>query len=62
MINTRYLHYIPLEKRDNPYNDILVDIYYSYYGIKPTANQKIICIDGYMFNFSKHNLKIIDIN
>ena len=62
MINTRYLHYIPLEKRDNSYNDILVDIYYSYYGIKPTANQKIICIDGYMFNFSKHNLKIIDIN
>lgn len=61
MINTRYLHYIPLEKRDNSYNDILVDIYYSYYGIKPTANQKIICIDGYMFNFSKHNLKIIDI-
>ena len=62
MINTRYLHYIPLEKRDNSYNDILIDIYYSYYGIKPTANQKIICIDGYMFNFSKHNLKIIDIN
>ena len=48
--------------KDNAYNDVLVDIYYSYYGIKPTENQKIICIDGYMFNFSKHNLKIIDIN
>ncbi len=48
--------------KDNAYNDVLVDIYYTYYGIKPTENQKIICIDGYMFNFSKHNLKIIDIN
>ena len=56
-----YLEYIIANKRDNSYNDILVDIYYSYYGIKPTKNQKIICIDGHMFNFSKHNLKIIDI-
>ena len=56
-----YLEYLIANKRDNSYNDILVDIYYSYYGIKPTANQKIICIDGSMFNFSKHNLKIIDI-
>ena len=57
-----YLEYIIANKRDNTYNDILVDIYYSYYGIKPIENQKIICIDGYMFNFSKHNLKIIDID
>jgi glycosyltransferase involved in cell wall biosynthesis len=27
-----------------------------------TEKQKIICVDGCMFNISKHNLKIIDIN
>ena len=56
-----YLEYVIANNRDNAYNDILVDIYYSYHDMKPTEKQKIICIDGYMFNFSKHNLKIIDI-
>ena len=61
MFNMSYLEYIIENKRDNGYDDILVDIYHSYYGIKPTEKQKVICIDGYMFNFSKQNLKIIDI-
>jgi hypothetical protein len=56
-----YLEYIIEINRDNDYDDNLIDVYYSYYGIKPTEKQNIICIDGYMSNFVKHNLKIIDI-
>ncbi len=62
MINMSYLEYIIENKRDSGYNDILVDIYVSYYGGKPTENQKNTCIDGYMFNFSKHNLRKIDVS
>jgi len=43
------------------HKNLLADIYYFYNGIKPTEKQKIICVDGCMFNISKHNLKIIDI-
>ena len=56
-----YLEYIIANKRDNSYNDILVDIYYSYYGIKPTKTQKIICLNDNIFDLKKNNLKIIDI-
>ncbi len=54
------LEYLVANKPDNSCNDILVDIYYSCYGIKPTENQKIyvlmvICL------IVLNNLKIMDI-
>ena len=61
MINKSYLKYIPEEMREKLHYNLMVDVYYLYHGYKPTEKQKIICIDGHMFNFSKHNLKIIDI-
>ncbi len=61
MLNPLYMQYITDDKKEECYNNLLVDIYYFYYGIKPTEKQKLICIDGCMFNVSKHNLKIMDI-
>ena len=59
MINTRYLHYIPLEKRDETYKSMVEDIYYFYFGIKPKSNEKIICINAKRFDLNKSNLLII---
>ena len=61
MINTRYLHYIPLEKRDEVYKSLVRDIYYFYYGIKPNDYQTIKCINGNMYDLDKNNLVLIDI-
>ena len=59
MINTRYLHYIPVEKRDECYNSLVEDIYYFYFGIKPKPNEKIKCINGNKFDLNKNNLLLI---
>ena len=61
MINPLYMQYITDDKKEICHNNLLADIYYFYNGIKPTEKQKLICIDGCMFNVSKHNLKIMDI-
>lgn len=60
MINIRYLHYIPLEKRDKVYTSLVMDIYYFYYGIKPNDYQVIKCINGNMYDLDKNNLILID--
>jgi hypothetical protein len=39
-----YLEYIIESKREGGYYDILVDIYISYYGVKPTENQIYIYV------------------
>ncbi len=44
MINMSYLEYIIESKREGGYYDILVDIYISYYGVKPTENQIYIYV------------------
>ena len=59
MINIRYLYYIPLEKRDETYNSLVIDIYYFYYGIKPELNENIICINGNKYDLRKDNLLLI---
>ena len=59
MINTKYLHYIPLEKRDEIYKSMVEDIYYFYFGIKPKSNEKIKCINGNKFDLNKNNLLLI---
>jgi len=61
MINTKYLHYIPFEKRDEVYNSMVSDIYYFYYGIRPNNNQIIKCIDNNKFNLDKNNLILMNI-
>ncbi len=59
MINTRYLNYIPLGKREECYNSMVEDIYYFYFGIKPKKNEKIMCINGNKFDLNKNNLLIL---
>ena len=59
MINTRYLTYIPVEKREKCYNSMVEDIYYFYFGIKPKPNEKIICFNGNKFDLNKNNLLIL---
>ena len=59
MINTRYLNYIPVEKREECYNSMVEDIYYFYFGIKPILNEKIMCINGNKYDLNKNNLLIL---
>jgi hypothetical protein len=59
MINTRYLHYIPFENRDDIYHSLVKDIYFFYYGVKPNANENIICINGDKYDLRKDNLILI---
>ncbi len=61
MVYPLYMQYITDDKKEVCHKNLLADIYYFYNGIEPTEKQKIICVDGCMFNISKHNLKIIDI-
>ena len=43
MINQSYLQYIPKEDEEKLHYNLMVDVYYFYYGNKPTDNQKNIC-------------------
>ena len=40
MINPNYLKYIPDAKKDDIHNNLIIDVYYFYHGIKPNADQK----------------------
>ena len=62
MLNPSYIKYIPDDKIELCHYNLLVDVYYFYHGYKPTDKQKIICINDNIFDLSKHNLKIIDID
>ena len=53
MINIKYLHFIPLEKRDDVYKSLVEDIYYFYFGIKPNNDQTIKCMNGNMYDLDK---------
>jgi len=61
MINPNYLKYIPDAKKDDIHNNLIIDVYYFYHGIKPNANQKIICMNNNIFDLNKENLKLISI-
>ncbi len=61
MINIKYLDYIPFEKRDEVYKSMVNDVYYFYYGLRPKTNEKIICINGNIYDLDKNNLALIPI-
>ena len=61
MINQLYLQYIPEEKKEECYNSMIRDVYYFYYGIYPSNDQIIICINNNKFDLDKNNLKLISI-
>ena len=61
MINPNYLKYIPDDKKDELHRNLIIDVYYFYYGIKPNDNQKIICMNNNAFDLTKENLKLVNI-
>jgi len=62
MINQNYLKFIPDAKKDELHTNLIIDVYYFYYGIKPNANQKIICMNNNAFDLNKENLKLVNID
>jgi len=61
MINPNFLKYIPDDKKDEIYYNMIVDIYYFYNNIKPNENERIVILDGNIYNLSKDNLKLVNI-
>ena len=61
MINPDYLKYIPDDKKDELHSNLMIDVYYFYYGIKPNDNKKIICMNNNIFDLNKENLKLVNI-
>ena len=62
MITSNYLQYIPESpdhKKYEIHKSLMTDVFYLYHGIKPTKNQKIICITNDIFDLSKENLKLV---
>lgn len=61
MINQSYLQYIPKEGKEKLHYNLIVDVFYFYYGYKPNNYQTIKCINGNMYDLDKNNLVLIDI-
>jgi hypothetical protein len=61
MINPLFLEYIPEDKKDEIYYNMIVDIYYFYNDVKPNENKRIILLDGNKYNLTKENLKLVNI-
>ena len=53
MINQSYLHYIPKENEEKLHYNLMVDVFYFYYGYKPNNDQTIKCINCNMFDLDK---------
>ncbi len=62
MLNTKYTKYIPEEKQEEVYKSMIRDIYYFYLGMKTNENDTIICLNGFKYDLSKDNLRIIETN
>ena len=62
MINPNYLKYVPDDKKNELHTNLIIDVYYFYYGIKPDANQNIICMNNNIFDLNKENLKLVNID
>ena len=62
MINTKYLKYILEDKREEVYKSMVRDIYYFYHGMKTNENETIICLNGFKYDLSKDNLRIVETN
>jgi len=61
MINQSYLQYIPKEDIEKLHYNLMVDVFYFYYGYKPSNYQIIKCINNNMYDLDKNNLVLIDI-
>lgn len=61
MINHKFLEYVPEDKKDEIYYNMIVDIYYFYNDVKPNENERIILLDGNKYNLTKDNLKLVNI-
>lgn len=61
MINPKFLEYVPDDKKDEIYYNMIVDIYYFYNDVKPNENERIILLDGNKYNLIKDNLKLVNI-
>ena len=61
MINQSYLKHIPEDKWEQCYKSMVEDIYYFYFGIRPSNYQKIECINNNKFDLNKNNLVLISI-
>ena len=59
MIDKSYLKYIPVEMREKLHYNLMVDVFYFYYGFKPIDNQKLKCINNNIFDLKKKNLILI---
>ena len=62
MIDSTYLMYIPDPEKDECHRKLMNDIYYFYHGVKPNADQKIICMNNNIFDLNKENLKLVNID
>lgn len=58
MINTGYLKYITREQQEQCYLSMLNDIYYFYYGVRPSENEYIVCLNDIKYDLSRTNLEI----
>jgi hypothetical protein len=38
----------------------MIDVYYFYHGVKPNANQVIVCMNNNTFDLDKENLSMDD--
>ena len=61
MINPNFLKYVPEDKKDEIYYNMIVDIYYFYNDVKPNENERIILLDGNKYNLTKENLRLVNI-
>jgi hypothetical protein len=59
IVNPLYLNYIPDDKKEQYHYNLTVDVFYFYNGYKPSEKQRIVYIDGNIFNLSKKNLKLL---
>jgi hypothetical protein len=61
MINPNFLKHIPDDKKEEVYYNMIVDIYYFYNNIKPNENERIVVLDGNIYNLTKDNLILVNI-
>ncbi len=46
--------------KDTCHTNLMIDVYYFYHGVKPNANQVIVCMNNNTFDLDKENLSMDD--
>jgi hypothetical protein len=57
-LNKKYLNFMDKDKFDETHKQLLIDIYYFYYGLKINKPCEIKQLDNDIYNVSKTNLYI----